>query len=65
MIWIGNLKKNSYISLISVAKPKNFIFLAFTHVLDSFALSYGNFCMDFYSVNSGEAMQRRSKAMKR
>jgi hypothetical protein len=38
MICIGNLKKHSYISIISLAKPKNFIVFAFTYVLESPAL---------------------------
>jgi hypothetical protein len=39
MICIGNLKK-SYISLISIAKPKNFIIFAFTYVSESPALFF-------------------------
>jgi hypothetical protein len=52
---IGNFQKKF---VISVAKPKNIVVIAFTHVLESFALFYGNFCMDLYSVDSNEAMKR-------
>jgi hypothetical protein len=58
---IGNFQKKFIISIISVAKPKNIVVIAFTYVLESFVLFYGNFCMDLYSV---EAMKRWSKAMK-
>ncbi len=37
MACIDNFKKNSYISVVSVAKPKNIIVFAFTYVLESFA----------------------------
>ncbi len=50
---------------ISVAKPKNIVVFAFTYVLESFALFYGDFCMGLYSVASEEAMKRWSEAMKR
>jgi hypothetical protein len=46
------------ISVISVAKPKNIVVFAFTYVMESFALFYGDFCMDLYSVASNEAMKR-------
>jgi hypothetical protein len=55
---IGNFQKKIVISVISVAKPKNIIIIAFTYVLESFALFYGNFCIDLYSVDSNEVMQR-------
>ncbi len=45
------------ISVISVAKPKNIVVFAFTYVLESFALFYGDFCTDLYSVASDEAMK--------
>ncbi len=32
------------------SKAKNIIVFAFTYVLESFALFYGDFCMDLYSV---------------
>ncbi len=37
MVCIGNLKKNSYISVVSVAKLNNIVVFAFTNVLESFA----------------------------
>jgi hypothetical protein len=55
---IDNFQKKCVISVISVAKPKNIVVIAFTYVLESFALFYGNFCMDLYSVASDEAMKR-------
>jgi hypothetical protein len=51
-------KQKFVISVISVAKPINIVVIAFTYVLESFALFYGNFCMDLYSVDSDEAMKR-------
>jgi hypothetical protein len=38
-------KSLHYISVISVAKLKNFIVSAFTYVSESFVLLYGVFCM--------------------
>jgi hypothetical protein len=32
-------------------------------VLESFALFYGNFCMDLYSVDSDEAIKRGNEAL--
>jgi hypothetical protein len=54
---IDNFQKKFVISIISVAKPKKIVIIAFTYVLESFALFYGNFCMDLYSVDSDEAMK--------
>jgi hypothetical protein len=51
------LPKKCVISVNSVAKPKNIVVVAFTYVLESFALFYGNFCMDLYIVDSDEAMK--------
>ncbi len=48
-------QKNSLFFIVSVAKPKNIVVFAFTYVLESFALFFGNFCMDIYSVDSDEA----------
>ncbi len=47
----------------SVAKPKNIVVIALTYVLESFALFYGNFCMDLYSVDSDEAMKQGNVAL--
>jgi hypothetical protein len=58
LIYIGNLKNNSYIFVISVAKPKNFVVFAFTYVSRSPALFNGDFCMHLYSVDSDEAMKQ-------
>jgi hypothetical protein len=64
--WISlAISQNFVISVISVAKPKDIVVFAFTYVLESFDLFYGNFCMDLYSVTSDEAMKRWSEAMKR
>ncbi len=58
MIFIGNFNKNSYISVISVAKLKNLIVFAYTFVSKSQALFNGDFCMNLYFVDSVEAMKR-------
>jgi hypothetical protein len=57
---ISNFQKKF---VISMAKPKNIIVIVFTYVLKSFALFYGNFCMDLYSVDSNEAMKRGNEAL--
>ncbi len=59
------ISKKFVISVISVAKPKNIVVFAFTYVMESFALFYGDFCMDLHSVASDEVMKRWSEAMKR
>ncbi len=51
------ISKKFVISVISAAKPKKIVLFAFTYVLESFALFYGDFCMDLYSVASDEARQ--------
>ncbi len=65
MIPSGNFPKNSLFFEVFVAKPKNIVVFAFTYGLESFALFFGDFCMEIYSVDSGEAMKRWSEAMKR
>ncbi len=60
-----NFQKEFVFSVFSVAKSKNIVVFAFTCVLDSFSLFYGDFCMDLYCVDSDEAMKRWSEAMKR
>ncbi len=62
---IGNFPKNSLFFVVSIAKPKNIVVFAFTFVWESFALFFGNFCMDIYSVDSDEAMKRWSDEAKR
>jgi hypothetical protein len=52
---VGISKKISFFSVFSVAKSKNIVVFAFTFVLDSFGLFYGDFCMDLDSVDSDEA----------
>ncbi len=52
---IGNFPKNSLFFVVSLAKPKNIVVFAFTYVLESFALFFGDFWMDIYSVDSDEA----------
>ncbi len=59
MICIGNFNKNSYIFIISIAKPKKFVVFAFTYVSRRPALfDNGDFCMNLYSVDSDKAMKR-------
>ncbi len=53
----GNFLKNLLFIVVFVAKPKNIVVFAFSYVLESFALFFGNFCMDIYSVDSDEAMK--------
>jgi hypothetical protein len=50
---IDNFQKEFVFSVFYVAKS-NIVVFAFTFVLDSFGLFYGDFCMDFYSVDSDE-----------
>jgi hypothetical protein len=59
----GNFPQNSLFFEASLAKPKNIIVFAFTDVLESFALFFGNFCMDIYNVDSDEAMKRGDEAL--
>ncbi len=62
---IDNFQKKlvfSFFSVFSVAKSKNIVVFAFTFVLDSYGLFYGDFCMDVYSVDSDEAMKRGDEA---
>jgi hypothetical protein len=63
MISIGNFNKISYISVISVAKLKNFVVFAYTYVSRSQELFIGNFCMNLYFVDSDEAMKRGNEAL--
>jgi hypothetical protein len=63
MIFIGNFNKNPYISIISAAKPKNCVVFAYTYVLRSPALFYGDLCMNLYFVDSDEAMKRGNEAL--
>jgi hypothetical protein len=60
MICVG---KNRYISIISVAKPKNFVVFAFTYASEGFVLLYGDFCKNSFSVDSNEAMKRGDEAL--
>ncbi len=57
MICVGNFFLNPYISVISVAKLKNFVVFAFTYVPECSALLYGDFCINSHSVDSDEAMK--------
>jgi hypothetical protein len=43
------------------SKAENIVVFAFTYVLESFALFYGDFCMDLFSVDSYEAMKQGGK----
>jgi hypothetical protein len=60
---IDNFQKELFFSLFSVAKSKNIVVFAFTFVLDSFGLFYGDFCMDLYCVDSDEAMKQGDEAL--
>jgi hypothetical protein len=50
----GNFPQKNYFH----SKAKNIVVFAFIYVLESFALFYGYFCMDKYSVDIDEAMKR-------
>jgi hypothetical protein len=54
------ISKKFVISVVSIAKPKNIAVFAFTYVWKSFALFYGDFCMDLYSVDSNAAMKHQT-----
>jgi hypothetical protein len=54
----GNFPKNSVFFVVFVAMPKNIVVFAFTYVLESFALFFGDFCIDIFSVDSDKAMKR-------
>ncbi len=58
MILIGNFSKNLYISVISVAKPNNFVVFAYTYVSRSQALFIGDLCLNLYFFDRDEAMKR-------
>ncbi len=59
----GNFPKNSLFFVVSLAKPKNIVVFAFTYVLESLALFFGDFCMDIYSVDSDEVMKQGDEAL--
>jgi hypothetical protein len=63
MIFIGNFNKNLYISVISIAKPKNFVVFSYTYVPRSQALFNDNFCMNLYFIDSDEVMKRGNEAL--
>jgi hypothetical protein len=46
-------------SIDTFQKEFAFSIIAYTFVLDSFGLFYGDFCMDLYSVDSNEARRHR------
>jgi hypothetical protein len=51
-------KKSFFFSVVSIAKPKNFVMFAFTHVSKSSALPFGKFCIKVQkSVDSDEAVK--------
>jgi hypothetical protein len=64
MIFIGNINKNSYISVISVAELKNFVGFAYTYVSRSPVLFYVDFCMNLYFVDNDEVMKPLTLANK-
>jgi hypothetical protein len=57
MIFVGSFLKNPYISVFSVAKPKNFVIFAFTYLSESSELLYSYFYMNSHSVDSNEVMK--------
>jgi hypothetical protein len=60
---MGNFNKNSNISVISEAKPKNFIVFAYTYMSRSQAPFNVDFCMNLYFVDSDEVMKRGNDAL--
>jgi hypothetical protein len=54
MIPSGNFPKNSLFFVVFIAKPKNMVVFTFTYGLESFALFFGDFCMEIYSVDSDD-----------
>jgi hypothetical protein len=63
MIFFASLKKNRYIAVFSVTKPKNFVIFAFTYVSKSSALLNDNFCINSHNVDSDIAMKRGDEAL--
>ncbi len=59
MWWSDDLYLKKKNSVISIAKPKNIVFLAFTYVLESRALLYRDFGMNSY-IDSEEALNTSS-----
>jgi hypothetical protein len=64
MICFASFKKNRYISIFSVTKPKNFVIFAFIYVPESSALLNDDFCMNSHNVDSDEVMKRGDEALK-
>jgi hypothetical protein len=65
MSW--QFKKNDlHLRNFCKAKPKNFVVFTctYTHV-GKFCAVFGDFCMKLYGVDSSEAMEQRSEAIKR
>jgi hypothetical protein len=60
MIFMSNFNKNLYISVIFVAKPKNFVVFAYRNVSKILGLFYVDFCKYLYFVDSGEALNASS-----
>jgi hypothetical protein len=56
----GNFQKKF---IISIVRLTNIVIFVFTYVLESFALFYGDFCMDLYSVDCDEAMKQANEAL--
>ncbi len=63
MICFASFFKNRYFSVFSVMKPKNFVIVAFTNVLESFALLNDDFCMNWHNIDSDEAMKQSNEAL--
>jgi hypothetical protein len=47
-----NFQKEFVFSVFSVAKSKNIVVFAFTLVLDSFSLFYGDFCVVYIALTA-------------
>ncbi len=57
------ISKKIVISVVSLTKLKNIVVFAFTYALETFALFFGDFYMDLYSVDSDEGMKRGDEAL--
>ncbi len=55
-------RKEAMKQCINLAISKNIVVFGL-HILESFALFYGYFCMDLYNVDSDEAMKRGDEAL--
>jgi hypothetical protein len=49
---MGNFQKKFVISVVSITKLKNIVVFAFTCVMETFAMFFGDFYMELYTVDS-------------